>query len=58
MKKLKFTKSGTNLTLNLDCIKNKDFDKWSQMKTDEDLTDVTKDIVNDVVEEKKLDFKN
>jgi hypothetical protein len=58
VKKLKFTKSGTNLTLNLDCIKIKDFDKWSQMKTDEDLTDVTKDIVNDVVEEKKLDFKN
>ena len=46
------------MTLNLDCIKIKDFDKWSQMKTDEDLTDVTKDIVNDVVEEKKLDFKN
>ena len=39
-------------------IKIKDFDKWSQMKTDEDLNEVTKDIVNDVVEEKKLDIKN
>ena len=36
-----------NLTLVLKQIKIKDFDKWSSMKTDEDVHDVVKDLTVD-----------
>ncbi len=42
------------MVLNLSEIKIKDFDKWQKMLTEEDLEEVTKDIVNDVTSEAKL----
>ena len=37
-----------NLTLVMKQIKIKDFDKWSAMKTDEDVQDVIKDLTGDI----------
>ena len=41
-----------NLTLVLKQIKIKDFDKWSSMKTDEDVQDVVKDLTGDIKAQK------
>jgi hypothetical protein len=42
--KLDFVKSGADMTLTLKEIKIKDFKKWQEMKTDEDLKEVNEDI--------------
>lgn len=43
-----------NLTLNFKEIKIKDFEKWSAMKTDTDMEEVTKDIAMDHQEELRM----
>jgi hypothetical protein len=45
------------MTLKLNEIKIKDYEQWSEMKTDEDLHEVTKDIVNDYKAEKAMDLR-
>lgn len=42
--KLDFLKTGADMTLTLREIKIKDFKKWQEMKTDEDLKEVNEDI--------------
>jgi hypothetical protein len=47
-KKMELSMTDGNLTLVLKQIKIKDFDKWSSMKTDEDVQDVVKDLTGDI----------
>jgi len=42
------------MTLKLKQIKIKDFEQWGEMKTDEDLDVVTKDVVNDYKAERLI----
>lgn len=46
--------SADGVTLHLKQIKIKDFKKWSEMKTDEDMSDVTKDVENNIAEATKI----
>jgi hypothetical protein len=46
---LQFSELDCDLKLQFGHIKIKDFDKWKKMTTDEDLSEVNKDIENDVV---------
>jgi hypothetical protein len=51
---LQFTVIDNDLQLQFGQIKIKDFDKWKNMKTDEDLKEVNSDIENDVRAQRRL----
>lgn len=52
-KKLIFTLCDEDILLQLNQIKVKDLDKWRDMQTDDDLKEVTKDIVNNYKAQRK-----
>lgn len=55
--KLAFTKQGEDMILTLNQIKVGDISKWREMCTDDDLKEVTKDIVNDYKAQRKMKLR-
>ena len=53
--KLNFQQKGEDKILFLDKIKIKDAEKWQDMRSDSDMQEVTKDIMDDFGELKKLE---